>query len=202
MSVFVKICGLTAATDVADAVAAGADALGFVFAESPRRITPKQAADIAAQVPAGVLKVAVMLHPTQSEWDNVEKHFQPDVLQSDADDFTRLDVASEQRRWPVYRQGVSDIAQPASDEYVYEGRASGKGQPVDWEQAAVVAQVPRMLLAGGLGADNVADAVRTVRPWGVDASSALERSPGRNDAAKMAAFVRAAKAGQHSRTDD
>lgn len=196
MTVFVKICGLTDAADVANAVAAGVDAIGFVFAESPRRITPIRAAEIAKQIPPHILRVAVMLHPTSKEWADVDTLFQPDVLQTDAGDFADLDVAAGQRCWPVYRQGSADIEEPAPNEYVYEGRASGQGQTVDWAQAAIVARLNHMLLAGGLGPDNVAKAVQTVRPWGVDASSSLERLPGRKDAEKMAAFVTAAKAVQ------
>ncbi len=110
MTVFVKICGLTDAGDVADAVAAGADAIGFVFAKSPRQVTPAHAAELAKQIPQHILRVAVMLHPAIHEWDDVQTQFQPDVLQTDAGDFANLDVASTLRCWPVYRQGVNDVA--------------------------------------------------------------------------------------------
>ncbi len=197
MSVLVKVCGLTQAGDVAAAVEAGADALGFVFAESPRRVTPAHAATISRDVPASVLRVAVMLHPTDEDWQAVASEFSPDVLQTDAEDYAALDVAAGLRCWPVFRQGKDEPADPAPAEYVYEGPKSGQGETVDWARAAAVARTNHMILAGGLGPDNVADAVRAVRPWGVDASSSLESAPGRKDPDKVSAYVAAAKSADH-----
>ena len=82
--VFVKICGLTTSEAVRAAVEAGADALGFVFAESPRRVTPEQAADLGRLVPAGILRVAVMHHPRPESWREVAERFKPDWLQTAA----------------------------------------------------------------------------------------------------------------------
>ncbi len=194
MSVFVKVCGLTTAEDIEAAIDAGADAVGFVFAESPRQVTPQHAAAISNDVPATVLKVAVMLHPGDDEWQAVADALSPDVLQTDAGDYEVLDVGDNVRRWPVFRQGRAGLPDPAPEEYVYEGPKSGQGETVDWALAAQVARTNRMILAGGLGPDNVAEAVRAVRPWGVDASSSLERAPGRKDPGKVAAYVAAAKA--------
>ena len=193
MNVVVKVCGLTTAEDVAAAVNAGADAVGFVFAESPRRVTPEHAADISRHVPASVLKVAVMLHPSNEQWRAVAHTFAPDVLQTDAGDYAALEIADDLRCWPVFRQGTHEPGEPAPDEYVYEGPKSGQGETVDWARAAEFARDGRMILAGGLGPGNVAEAVRAVRPWGVDASSSLERAPGRKDAGKVTAYVAAAK---------
>ena len=194
MTVFVKVCGLTHADDVAAAVEAGVDALGFVFAESKRRVTPDQAARLAEGMPPRVLRVAVMLHPTNEEWQEVLNVFRPDVLQTDTEDFGRLEIPAGQRRWPVYRQRGDRPVQPRAEEYVYEGGKSGAGTTVDWKTAAQVAANHRMILAGGLGPDNVADAIAIVRPWGVDASSGLERVPGRKDAEKISAYVAQARA--------
>lgn len=194
MSVLVKICGLTEAADVAAAVDAGADALGFVFAPSKRRVTPERAAAISEQVPDSVLRVAVMLHPEPGEWRHVADIFRPDVLQTDAEDFPALDVADSIRRWPVFREGYAQTAKPSGAEYVYEGAKSGQGETVDWTQAAALAQRGGMILAGGLGPNNVAAAIRAVHPAGVDASSSIERAPGRKSAEKMQAYVAAAKA--------
>jgi len=191
--VFVKICGMTRAGDVADAVRAGADALGFVFAPSARQVTPEQAAGISRDLPARVLRVAVMLNPTNDDWQAVADRFRPDVLQTDAGDFGNLDVDAAVRRWPVYRQGGPGLDYPSLGEYVYEGVLSGTGNTVDWEEAAMVARHGRMVLAGGLNPDNVADAIAMVRPWGVDASSGLESAPGQKDGDRMAAFVAAAR---------
>lgn len=193
MSVFVKICGLTDAADVSAAIEAGADALGFVFAESPRRVNAEHAAAITAGVPAGVLRVAVMLHPSREEWRTVASVFRPDVLQADADDFAELDVPAGVVSWPVYREGAERSRAGTRGVFVYEGRRSGRGETVDWGRAATLAGKGRMILAGGLGPDNVTEAVRAVGPYGVDASSALESAPGRKDRDRMAAYVAAAK---------
>ena len=193
MSVFVKICGLTHADDVAAALEAGADALGFVFAESKRRVTPEHALSICEDVPDDVLRVAVMLHPSDEEWQAVATIFAPDVLQTDAEDYASIEVPPSVRRWPVYRQGGAPMPEPAPAEYVYEGARSGQGETVDWQLAAEIATTNRMILAGGLGPANVGEAIAAVRPWGVDASSSLEREPGRKDPGKMAAYVAAAK---------
>ena len=191
---FVKVCGLTSQEDVASALAARADALGFVFAESTRRVAPELAAKIARDVPAGVLRVAVMLHPTQAEWDKVAQVFRPDVLQTDSEDFGALNVGDDVTRWPVYREAAGTELGEGLETFVYEGARSGRGETVDWQVAATVAHRGRMILAGGLGPHNVAEAVRTVRPFGVDASSSLESAPGKKSAEKISSFVAAAKA--------
>lgn len=193
MSVIVKICGLTGSGDVSAAIDAGADALGFVIAESKRRVSAEHAAEISRRVPAGVLRVAVMQHPTQDQWREVARVFRPDVLQTDAADFERLEVSEDIERWPVFREGDAGQFEAAHGMFVYEGQRSGQGETVDWRCAARLARTGRMILAGGLGPHNVAEAVRTVRPYGVDASSSLESAPGRKSAKKMTAYVAAAK---------
>lgn len=193
MTTFIKICGLTDRVAVQAAVSAGADAVGFVFAESPRRVTPQHAAEISAQVPQHVKIIAVMLHPSGDEWKEVAEVFQPDVLQTDAADFFSLDVAANIERWPVFRQGAATANEEMPHTFVYEGQKSGRGEKVDWEIAADLAKRGRMILAGGLSASNVADAIRVVAPYGVDVSSAVESEPGKKDAAKIQAFIAAAR---------
>ena len=136
MSLLVKICGLTDPDAVSAAVEAGADAVGFVFAESVREITPERAAVISADVPARVLRIAVMLHPSNDRWLDVCAKFRPDVLQTDADDFARLDVPPGVGRWPVLREGSIEHHRELPDTFIYEGRRSGHGEVVDWQQAA------------------------------------------------------------------
>ncbi len=194
MSVLVKVCGLREKHHVDDAVEAGADALGFVFAESPRQVTPALARSISEHVPAQVKRVAVMLHPSNDEWLAVLKEFAPDVLQTDARDFDSLEVPEIVERWPVYREGNSV---PDSDStYVYEGPKSGHGETVDWSAAAELARRGNMVLAGGLNPDNVAKAIRRVRPFGVDASSGLESAPGQKDLHLITEFISAARAAE------
>ena len=194
----VKICGLSKAEHVQAAVAAGADAVGFVFAESVRRVEPAHAAAIAKEVPDTVKKVAVMLHPSNEEWQRVLRDFSPDVLQTDAEDFAGLDVPDAIEQWPVFREGnkVTDTLNRVSGTFLYEGAKSGQGETVDWSRAAEIAKRGNMILAGGLGAHNVAEAVATVRPFGVDVSSAVESAPGEKDPLLIEEFVTAARAAE------
>ena len=197
-----KICGLRTQEHVDAAVAAGADAVGFVFAESVRRIDPATAATIARAVPGSLKKVAVMLHPSNEEWQDVLADFEPDVLQTDADDFDDLEVPASIARWPVFREtnevsGPIGVTQKGPDTFLYEGAKSGRGETVDWSRAATVARQGHMILAGGLRPDNVAAAIHAVRPWGVDVSSGVESAPGRKDAGLIQQFIRAARAAEN-----
>lgn len=194
MSCLVKICGLKYAATVDAAVEAGADALGFVFAASPRQVTARHAAYIAARVPAHVLRVAVMLHPKPREWEEVLAIFCPDVLQTDAEDYRHLDVPDEVSRWPVIRQGALPPEGPLPETFVYEGRTSGRGELVDWSVAADLARRGRLILAGGLSADNVAEAIRRVKPYGVDVSSTVESARGEKDPELIRAFIATVRA--------
>lgn len=190
----VKICGLSQQQHVDAALAAGADALGFVFAESVRKVSPKIAAKISCDVPDDVKRVAVMLHPTNVDWQQVLEYFEPDVLQTDAEDFNALTVADEIEQWPVYREGGDA---PAIDgTYLFEGQKSGHGETVDWSAAANIARQGRMILAGGLAADNIAAAISIVRPFGVDVSSAVESAPGAKDPDLIKEFIMAARAAE------
>ncbi len=194
MSVFVKICGLSEQQHVDSAVAAGANALGFMFAESVRRVTPGPARTITAAVPQHVKRVAVMLHPANDEWLEVLKIFEPDVLQTDSVDFESLDVPYSVERWPVFREGGPRPDVDAT--FVFEGPKSGQGQTVDWSVAAGLAANGDMMLAGGLDVGNVADAIATVRPWGVDVSSGVESSPGKKDSTLISQFTSAVRAAE------
>jgi len=196
---FVKICGLSRKEHVDAAVAAGADAVGCVFAESVRRVKPGRAAEITRDVLPGIKRVAVMLHPTNELWRAVFASFQPDVLQTDAGDFAELDVPDSVECWPVYREGDPVTVPPGYREtvpFLYEGAKSGQGETVDWTRAAEIARRGNMILAGGLSAANVGEAITTVRPFGVDVSSAVELAPGEKDAKLINEFITAAKAAE------
>jgi len=183
-------------TDIAAvtaAVAAGADAVGFVFADSARRVSVQDAVGLATHVPRQVKKVAVMMHPSNEEWQEVNNEFQPDVLQTDLADFEYLEVPGGVEIWPVLREGTvfADNDLPAL--FVYEGKASGSGKSVDRQVAAQLARRGSMILAGGLNIANVADAIREVSPFGIDVSSGVESAPGRKDATRIQAFINAVR---------
>ena len=194
MSLLVKICGVTTEAAINAAVAAGADALGFVFyGPSPRSIEPVRAAALTATLPASVLRVAVTLHPSQALVDRVLAEFEPDVWQSDADDFAGLMLPPTITRWPVWRSGYSSSQAPPP-RLLFEAAVSGAGVQADWPAAAALAKRCGLVLGGGLDAANVGDAISAVRPYGVDVSSGVERAPGNKDPAMIRAFIEAAHA--------
>ena len=195
MAIFIKICGLTSADMLYAAVDAGANAIGFVFADSPRRVSVGLANSIARNLPAHIVRVAVMRHPTQAEWDEVMTGFGPDWLQTDAADFTRLDVGDEIEHMPVFRDSATLDARAvaAAPQALFEAPVSGAGQQADWERAAELARTTRLMLAGGLDPTNVTAAIRQVAPWGVDVSSGVEVRRGVKDKDKIAAFIEAVR---------
>jgi phosphoribosylanthranilate isomerase len=197
MRLIVKTCGLQNADDVEIAVDAGADAIGCVFyAKSSRYIEPTKAARIAANVPSNVLRVAVMHHPKNTEWQEVLQEFTPDVLQTDIEDFDALSIPPSVKAWPVIRENTLASRSGVPGVFLYEGKRSGTGETIDWQRAKEVAERGSMILAGGLHAGNVAAAIETVRPDGVDASSGLETAPGQKSPALIRQFVEAARAAE------
>ena len=193
MSIFVKICGMTDEAGIEAAADAGANAVGFVFYErSPRNLEMDRAAALARRVPEGILKVAVTLRPQKAWWHDVIDALQPDAIQADIDDFVHLQGGAGIAKWPVVREGSDPRRVP--ELFVYEGKKSGKGETVDWNVAARFARQGRMILAGGLSADNVGEAIATVGPYGVDVSSAVESQPGVKNPERIRTFIEAARA--------
>lgn len=195
MRVFVKICGLRDAEALRAAVEAGADAVGFVLAASPRRVTLHEARALAAQVPPGILRVAVLKHPDEALWRAVTEELRPDWVQSDAGDFAGRVLPAGIEALPVYRDGagLDSAALGREDRALFEAVASGAGMRPDWDRAAALAPLTRLVLAGGLDAGNVAEAIRRVRPWGVDVSSGVEASRGVKDPRRIRDFVAAVR---------
>ncbi len=190
---WVKICGSTTAVAVAAAIEAGADAVGFVFAPSVRRVSAAQAAKLAAPARGRLRCVAVMQHPEPDEVAEVLAGFRPDVLQTDAGDFAALELPVSLERLPVLRAGC-ELLPSRPPRALFEGPVSGAGAVPDWTHAAALrAQGIELVLAGGLNEANVDAAIRTVRPWGVDVSSGVESAPGIKSAEMIARFVAAAR---------
>jgi phosphoribosylanthranilate isomerase len=136
-----------------------------------------------------------MQHPAQSLLDEVWRVFRPDILQTDAEDLRELHVPVGLTVLPVFRAGrAPDASIPTR--LLFEGPVSGTGIAADWSAAADLATRTELVLAGGLNAANVADAIRVVRPYGIDVSSGVERAPGIKDAGRIVEFVRAARAAQ------
>jgi phosphoribosylanthranilate isomerase len=190
---WIKICGMTSPEAVAAALEARTDAIGFVFAKSPRQLTPERAAELAKVARARVRCVAVTRHPTQSAVDEILKVFGPDVLQTDLADLERLALPAGLERLPVVRAG-DEVPATVPRRILFEGPRSGSGSVTDWSAARALARRTQLVLAGGLNAGNVAAAIAAVRPFGVDVSSGVERKPGIKSPLEIASFVRAARA--------
>jgi len=199
---WIKICGMTSEQAVEAALSQRVDALGFVFAPSVRRLEPLRAAQLAAPARAQALRVAVTLHPTQALLDQILREFDPDVLQTDREDLQRLRLPSSLGLLPVVRgvaaPGASAPGASAPGalppRILFEGAHSGSGAACDWEQAVRLSGATELILAGGLNVDNVASAIATVRPFGVDVSSGVESAPGHKSPQKIVQFVQAARA--------
>jgi phosphoribosylanthranilate isomerase len=195
MSIWIKICGMTSSLAVHTAVAASVNAVGFVFAPSKRQVTPQQAVDYAANIPAHIERIAVMLHPSQALVDEVLNVFKPDVLQTDWEDIAGLKLPGSLQLLPVLRAN-KPLPATLPKRFLFEGPASGKGETADWLQAAQLAKHSGLILAGGLNPTNVGEAIKQVTPLGVDVSSGVESSPGIKDVDKIIEFVNAARHAQ------
>jgi phosphoribosylanthranilate isomerase len=197
---WIKVCGLRTADAIAAAVEAGADAVGFVFhAASPRNLSTTAARAIAAAVPQGIEKVAVFLHPSQAEVDAAIDAVHPDWVQTDAADLAVLHLPAWQRVLPVYRTDRSlPPLQDMPRRFLLESGRSGAGERADWNAAARLNAAGELVLAGGLDATNVADAIAAVRPFGIDVSSGVESTRGVKDATLIWNFVSVARA-SHAR---
>jgi phosphoribosylanthranilate isomerase len=200
MATAVKICGITRVEDALVAANSGAHAIGLIFyTGSPRLVSRKVAREVVDALPAFVTSVALFVDARQSEIEGVIADVKPELLQfhgNEAPEFCAsfglpyikaakvragLDLLQYARR---YRSAKGLLLDADVD-----GSHGGTGSTFDW--ALIPDQLPLpVILAGGLQQDNVADAIRRVRPWAVDVSSGVEAAKGIKDAAKIAAFIR------------
>jgi len=181
----VKICGITRREDAEAAVEAGASGLGFVFyPPSPRYVTPERAAELGRGL--AILKVGVFQDETAAAIEEMMRAAKLDVAQ-----IYNSGVPAGARVWKALRVSGAIDARSAegAEALVLDGPANGIS--FDWSLAKVSGA--KIILAGGLDASNVADAIRAVKPWGVDASSKLECLPGIKDHEKVRRFVEAAR---------
>lgn len=197
---FVKICGITTEEDALLSVAMGADALGFNFVPgSSRLISPTVAADIVRRIPPDVAAIGIFRNELPSRVIEIVQTCGLTGAQlhghESAEDcatvarsvgFTIQAFAAGDRR-------IDRASQYPVEVVMIDNPKPGSGEVFDW----TLAEVPngkRLLLAGGLNPQNVGDAVREVRPWGVDVATGVESSPGRKDPRKVKAFISAARA--------
>jgi len=190
--IWIKICGLTTPAAVNAAREAGADAIGFVFSPSPRRISAAAARLLAEPARGRLTCTAVMRHPSQAEVDEVLEVFTPDLLQTDHEDLQRLQLPPGLPMLPVFRK-LADEAMMLPRRILFEAADSGAGVRADWSAARRLAEQVQVILAGGLNETNIAAALRQVRPFGVDVSSGVEERPGLKSPAAIARFIAAAR---------
>ncbi|MEE9296749.1 MAG: phosphoribosylanthranilate isomerase [Phycisphaerae bacterium] len=194
----VKICGITNRRDALEAVEAGTDALGFVFAPSPRRITPDDARAIIKGLPPFVTTVGVFVDAATEEIEWVSAAAGVDMVQLHGQEPS--EVCARCSRPVIKRIAVSSDDTHADLSARVQGyRASlylldpgaGSGETFRWELVRAV-EGP-LLVAGGLNPDNVKSLIQEVRPFGVDVSSGVEEQPGQKDPEKLRAFLRAVR---------
>jgi phosphoribosylanthranilate isomerase len=194
----IKICGITSAADAAAAVAAGADALGFVFVPgTPRHVTAEAAAEIIATLPPFVTPVGVFVDQPAAAIVQIISCCRLGAVQLHGSEPPELARAMPVPAIKAFRIRSRDDLAPLAwyparafllDSYL-EGRPGGTGAAFPWEAAVGAPARAPIILAGGLTPDNVAEAVRRVRPYGVDVSSGVERAPGAKDRRKLEEFI-------------
>jgi len=200
MAIRVKVCGITRLEDALAAIAAGAQALGFIFhPASPRYIAPEQAQALIAQLPPLVVTVGVFVNLSPAEINRIAAQCRLDRVQLHGQEPYSL---MAQLTRPAYRALRPQPPQEAQDlltqpdtvlllDAFHPELHGGTGLTANWVEAARLAQAKRLILAGGLTPDNVRQAVLQVKPWAVDVNSGVESAPGIKDHAKLTALFQA-----------
>ncbi len=219
-NLWIKICGNTSLEDALLAADSGADAVGFVFAPSPRRVTPVQAAAIIPHLPATLEKIGVFVDASFEEIESTVLTAGLTGVQLHFDAAPALPAKLRARFGPSLRilrvihfgaeaaEAAATLTHdPNIDALMIDSRTAtavgGTGQSFDWALASKTlfqnTNACKFVAAGGLNPENVAEAIATLHPWGVDVVSGVEASPGRKDPAKVRTFIVSAKAASHEK---
>jgi len=201
----VKICGITSYEDARAAVEAGADALGFVFYDkSPRFINPVKAAGIISRLPPFIQTVGLFVNEETAQVNWTADYCGIDVVQLHGDETPEDCLEVKRRVIKAFRVQKIVSLDPLEKYQDYQVAGylldawspdayGGTGRTFNWELAQSAKQYGPVILAGGLTADNIAEAIRVVKPYGVDVSSGVESAPGKKDLEKVKEFIRVAK---------
>ncbi len=201
-----KICGTTTEEDALLAVAMGADAVGFVFAPSPRMVSPTRVADIVKRLPREILTIGVFRNEApervvaivnQAGLGGAQLHGSENVEQGL---YVRQRVRFLIKAFAAGDTAVARSAEYLADAVMVDSQSPGSGKVFDWALAEVPSGI-RLMLAGGLTMANVGAAIAQVHPWGVDVATGVESSPGRKDPRKLRSFIAAARAAEHAAND-
>ncbi len=210
MHTWIKICGTTSLEDALSSIEAGADALGFIFAESKRRILPENAQKIIRELPPDIEKIGVFLDAgamgirqviNEVDLTGIQMHGEGDVPR---EVYSYLPEHRRDRLRKIKTIIVREDFETRFDRYaavpgvidtwLFDSGA-GSGQTFDWHitRAHLGERQGQFVVAGGLSPENVGDAMRAFRPWGVDVVTGVEREPGRKDPEKLKTFVAAVR---------
>ena len=208
MHTWIKICGTTCVEDALKSIEAGADALGFIFAPSKRRVTPEQAQAIIRKLPPEVEKIGVFMDNSAKEIAELVGHVELTGIQMHGKEvpqevYNFLPIARRNSmrtiKTVLVQQGSEITIENAGAPGVIGAwlldSGAGSGRTFDWHaaRAQLGEKKGSFIIAGGLTAENVGEAMRAFRPWGVDVVSGVEREPGRKDQEKLKAFVAAVR---------
>ena len=202
--VFTKVCGITNPGDAREAADAGADAIGMIFAESPREVNVEEARRISVALPDGVLKVGVFVDAEPEEVLQTASEVGLDLAQLHGDETPETVAAIRGAGLPVMKalrvrnaEALAEIQSYGADLIMLDAWSArvrgGTGETFDWGLAKSVKGRGNIVVSGGLTPENVREAVEFFEPYGVDASSSLEERPGKKSGERVRRFVRAAK---------
>lgn len=200
----IKVCGITNLEDALAAHSCGSDAIGFIFAKSPRRMTKEMARRIAFHLPPFIQLVGVFVDEERETVKEIARYCRLNILQFHGNETPEYCMSFNRRVIKaVHIKDLSDIERMTP----YQGIASsflldtyhpkyagGTGQSFDWSIARRAREIGPVILAGGLNPDNVQEAIRSVQPYAVDVGSGVEASPGKKDHQKIRLFIERAKA--------
>ena len=205
---FIKICGITSEEDALLAVAMGADGLGFIFAPSPRQVSPAKVREIVRRLPPEILTIGVFRdeHPTRViEILNSARLHGAQLHGHETLSVTR-EVASK-ARFTIKGVVAGSIDARRADEFqadvvLVDGIQPGSGELIDWSLLSEIPDSVSVMLSGGLNSQNVAAGIQQVHPWGVDVCSGVEREPGHKDPIKLREFIAAVRALDQSESNE
>jgi len=200
----VKVCGITNPEDASVAAEAGADAIGLLFAESPRRVSVERACEISAALPGNVLKVGVFVDEEPEEILRIAREAGLDVAQLHGDETPEVVAEIRAGGLKVMKalrvrdaEALMEIEGYEADLFLLDAYSEkargGTGERFDWGLAKSLVERGNIVVSGGLGPENVREAIEFFEPYGVDASSSLEDAPGKKNHERVRRFVSAAK---------
>ncbi|MBW2092441.1 MAG: phosphoribosylanthranilate isomerase [Deltaproteobacteria bacterium] len=199
----VKICGITREADALAAIESGADALGFVFADSPRRVFYDTAFEIIRKLPPFISSVGVFVDSPEDEIQEAARYLNLDFIQLHGREGPEFCARFLNKAIKAIRMdGLIDMQQVAAYQKVtrallVDSGSGGTGKTFDWKALPPNFKRKKLILAGGLNPENVTKAIEIIKPWAVDVSSGVEAAPGRKDKQKMMHFINKVREADH-----